>query len=107
MGNASRELHLLPKAFDEHGVRRVLLSQRLQRDDLVELTIARTIDRAHSTRAEKTEHFVAASEDEGRLCERRELLLAVLEGLLGRDGLRRLDRGVPRCLFRIDHAARS
>jgi hypothetical protein len=57
--DTARELHLASKALEHRWRRGELLAEDLQRDRLVELAVARAIDRAHCARPEQLEDLVA------------------------------------------------
>jgi hypothetical protein len=62
VGDPPRELELSTEAGDG-GVRlQVLRPERLDRDELVQLQVARAIDRAHPPRSQHLEHLVPIGE---------------------------------------------
>ena len=60
--DAARELRLLPEAREDPGRVDQLAAEHLERDDLVELRVARPVHRTHPARAEEAQDLVATRE---------------------------------------------
>src|SRR5207244_3204967 len=63
VGDLPRELHLAPESLVHPRELSDLLLQHLERDDLVELAIARAIHGAHPTAPEQADELISPSED--------------------------------------------
>ncbi len=66
MRDTPREFHLPAEAFDEGGRFGELAAQHLERHHLVELSIARPVDRPHSPATHECQDFVTTGEQLGR-----------------------------------------